>query len=80
MSSRMKVLDKVVHVYNVPQKFLDKCVVLIKQYLAGELSGRKLNNGKFVVLSLGREYRVLIDGDSFRVMNHNHYNKYIDAR
>ncbi len=76
--AKIKVLDKVVKVYNVPQKFLDKSIEIIKQYLKGEVQSRSLNNGKFDVISVGREYRIVIDGDMFRVMNHNHYNKYID--
>lgn len=76
--SKITVLDKAVKVYNVPSKFLDKCIEVIKQYLNGTVKSRALNNGKFSVISVGREYRIVIDGDTFRVMNHNHYNKYID--
>jgi hypothetical protein len=76
--AKLTVLDKVVKVYNVPQKFLDKCLEVIREFLSGTISSRKLNNGKFDVISVGREYRIVIDGDTFRVMNHNHYNKYID--
>ena len=76
--AKIKVLDKVIKVYNVPQKFLDKCLEVIKEFLAGNVHSRKLNNGKLDVISVGREYRIVIDGDTFRVMNHNHYNKYID--
>ncbi len=76
--SKITVLDKVVKVYNVPQKFLDKCLEVIRDFLNGKVHSRKLKNGKLNVISVDREYRIVIDGDTFRVMNHNHYNKYID--
>lgn len=78
MSTKVTVLDTVVKVYNIPQKFLDKCIEVVKQYLMGEVQSRKLNNGKLNVISVGREYRIVINGDCIEVMNHNHYNKYID--
>ena len=69
----------VIRFHNKPNiNVIEKALDLIKSVDCGDVHPRKLNNGKFKVLEMGRSMRIVIDGDRYHFMTHEEYNKFID--
>lgn len=67
--------------YKAPQRVIVKATDIANAFLAGGIQARKLNNGKYSVLNVDTNNRILIDKDSqMHLMEHQQYNKLIDRR
>lgn len=64
----------------IPAKAVEQAHQILLDYLDGKVSARKTHGKKHVVLSVGREYRLVNKGNYWELMNHNKYNKFIDKR
>ncbi|UOX40313.1 putative plasmid maintenance system killer protein [Vibrio phage PhiImVa-1] len=65
-------------VKNIPNKAVKEAENILEQYLAGNIQARKTNGKKYLVLNVGRDYRLLNKGNKWVLMNHNKYNREID--
>lgn len=64
----------------IPAKAVNQAESILKAYLAGECKARKTHGKKYIVLSVGREFRLVNKGNYWELMNHNKYNKFIDKK
>jgi len=70
--------DKTIKVHNISQDTLLKAMDVIRKFYAGTNSTRTLRNGKFKVLNVDSDTRVLIKDKVLHIMTHQFYNKFID--
>ena len=62
----------------IPTKIVNNALEILELYIKGEILARKSNKHSYLILNVGRNYRLINKGKKWELITHQEYNKSID--